>query len=279
MKIICSSCQKEFTKIKSSKDDGLCGKCRSSKNYLANVDSYRKTKTCPICGKTILKNSNYCGSCSQYGEKNRMYKDGSKASTRVCSKCGSKISTGSIKGLCRTCYFIERKENCNRIYSLDQYKIWRTSVFEKFNYTCCMCGKHGYMNAHHIYPKRDFPEKVFDINNGITLCSSCHEKTYGKEYEYIDYFTKIIAELKLREHGEPWNGNAVPSPLWEGVETRGEIKSSKSAGQPLRNQEEDIVRAYGKNNRKKSKIKNFDDNRLMIIDNAQGIYVLDNVTT
>ena len=244
MKFICNRCKKEFTKIKSSKDDGLCGKCRSRKNYLENTDKYRKTKACPICGKIILKNSNYCGSCSQYGEKNHMYKDGSKASTRVCSKCGSKISTGSDKGLCTTCYTKSLNGDNNPNYkhgfytglfmSTVEYKNWRFNIYKRDNFTCKMCGnkKSGILNAHHIYPKRDFPEKVFDINNGITLCSSCHEKTYGKEYEYIDYFTKIIAELKLREHGEPWNGNAVPSPLWEGVETRGEIKSSKSAGNP-----------------------------------------------
>lgn len=32
----------------------------------------------------------------------------------------------------------------------------------------------------------------YDINNGITLCCSCHSKIFGKEKEYEEYFKKLI---------------------------------------------------------------------------------------
>ena len=39
--------------------------------------------------------------------------------------------------------------------------------------------------AHHIYTKKKYPQLQFEISNGITLCRLCHEKTYGKEEQFI----------------------------------------------------------------------------------------------
>lgn len=61
------------------------------------------------------------------------------------------------------------------------YIKWRRRVFEKDNYTCVNCGAYaGYIEAHHIMPVRDYPELIYDISNGKTLCLKCH----GKEDKY-----------------------------------------------------------------------------------------------
>ncbi len=49
--------------------------------------------------------------------------------------------------------------------------------------------------AHHIYPKRNFPNLQFDINNGITLCKKCHEKTYGKEMQFVNALVRVIQTM------------------------------------------------------------------------------------
>lgn len=190
----CSRCQRSFTLYKG---DGLCGKCRSRKNYLENVDAYRKTKTC-ICGKKILKTSEFCSSCSQLSDKNNRWKE-------------NKLDRG--------------------IYITTEYKMWRKLVFKKYGKNCILCKGTYRLAAHHILPKREYPELQFNVDNGVPVCHKCHSKMQFKELQFV---SKIMAEIKLCELGEPCDGNTEPSHNFvEGVTTRDEIKFPKSAGQPL----------------------------------------------
>lgn len=64
-----------------------------------------------------------------------------------------------------------------------EYKLWRTAVFERDNYTCIWCGarsgngKAVILNADHIKPFAHYPELRFAIDNGRTLCIDCHKTT------------------------------------------------------------------------------------------------------
>lgn len=56
-----------------------------------------------------------------------------------------------------------------------EYSEWRSSVFERDNFTCVDCKKRGgYIEAHHIKKFKDFAELRFDVDNGKTLCKPCH---------------------------------------------------------------------------------------------------------
>jgi hypothetical protein len=71
----------------------------------------------------------------------------------------------------------------HRIRTSLEYKLWRTAVFERDNYTCIWCGDNrgGNLEADHIKPFVDYPELRFAIDNGRTLCHNCHKttETYG----------------------------------------------------------------------------------------------------
>lgn len=65
-----------------------------------------------------------------------------------------------------------------------EYREWVKKVFGRDKYTCVFCGKvGGDMHADHIKQFAYHPEVRFDINNGRTLCVSCHRKTdtYAKK--------------------------------------------------------------------------------------------------
>lgn len=66
-----------------------------------------------------------------------------------------------------------------KIRKSQEYKIWRTTVFERDNYMCVFGGKeHGTkLEADHIKPFSLFPESRFDLDNGRTLCKDCHIQT------------------------------------------------------------------------------------------------------
>lgn len=59
-----------------------------------------------------------------------------------------------------------------------EYKQWVSDVFFRDNWTCQTCGIRGtYLQAHHIKSWAHYPDLRFDVNNGVTLCVSCHKLT------------------------------------------------------------------------------------------------------
>lgn len=88
-----------------------------------------------------------------------------------------------------------------------EYSFWRKQIFERDNYTCQICGRKNkkgdkvIIEVDHIYPFSkildDFDitsieeaiscEKIWDIENGRTLCRECHKKT---ETWGINQYTK-----------------------------------------------------------------------------------------
>jgi 5-methylcytosine-specific restriction endonuclease McrA len=78
---------------------------------------------------------------------------------------------------------IKTKHGKNRGNSHDL--AWRRKVKQRDNHTCQVCGKTNLSgleeHAHHKLPVRVFPELRYDVDNGQTLCSSCHPKETKKE--------------------------------------------------------------------------------------------------
>jgi hypothetical protein len=76
-----------------------------------------------------------------------------------------------------------------------EYKVWRTKIFERDDYTCVWCGSKGVeLNADHIKSFALFPELRFEISNGRTLCVECHKLT--DNYKRKALSTIALASLK-----------------------------------------------------------------------------------
>jgi 5-methylcytosine-specific restriction endonuclease McrA len=88
----------------------------------------------------------------------------------------------------------------------DKMKEWRRKVRRRDKYTCQMCQKvrmkgHWIMlHVHHIVRFVDSVKDRCNIDNGITLCASCHRLTYRKEKDFEGRFNKIVADKKIERN-------------------------------------------------------------------------------
>lgn len=67
------------------------------------------------------------------------------------------------------------------------YKRWRFDVFTRDRFTCQECGDNrgGNLIAHHIKPFAEYPNLRLDLDNGLTLCRTCHDNLHYKTKETI----------------------------------------------------------------------------------------------
>jgi len=86
--------------------------------------------------------------------------------------------------------FLKMKSICNSV----AYKKWRIAVFQRDRYTCQLCGqKGGKLECHHIRPKYKVPDLILVIDNGCTLCMSCHRQIVTRREESFYYiFDKVV---------------------------------------------------------------------------------------
>ena len=86
-----------------------------------------------------------------------------------------------------------------RIRKNSETRLWRRNIFERDNWTCQECYiRGGRLFSHHIRKFSKYPLLRFDTNNGLTLCTLCHNKTIGQEDQFIEHFDKKIQEINIR---------------------------------------------------------------------------------
>ena len=71
-------------------------------------------------------------------------------------------------------------------YTLTRHREWREKVLRQAGYQCQECKRYGKTtaatHAHHIKPRSDYPELQYVVNNGMALCTSCHNKLEPRGY-------------------------------------------------------------------------------------------------
>ena len=97
-------------------------------------------------------------------------------------------------------------------YEFDEYLIskWSRLVRIRDEFTCAMCRRtppRRRLQSHHIHPKSKYPERAYDLSNGVSLCVSCHicvvhaETTFdiGNYLFYVPAFRRYVGLSKQRK--------------------------------------------------------------------------------
>lgn len=175
----CEYCEQTFSSYQCDNRKYCSMKCKNlaqssrmiGNTYRVGIPSWNKGRKATEQEKNILRKIK-----RPSGKNHPMY--GKKHSEAVRNKISERIKDKIPKGENHWNWKGGKSRGYKTGYYSQKYINWRKSVFERDLYTCRVCGKNGgYLTAHHIKSFAHFPELRFDINNGLTLCEKCHEKT------------------------------------------------------------------------------------------------------
>jgi hypothetical protein len=88
----------------------------------------------------------------------------------------------------------------HRLRNTPEYEQWRDAVYSRDGWVCRDCGSKEDLTAHHILSFNDFAEFRFDVQNGVTLCRSCHKidhEDIGAETRFEsrqDFITRLLVQ-------------------------------------------------------------------------------------
>jgi hypothetical protein len=106
----------------------------------------------------------------------------------------SKANSGKNNGMYKEKLTEEHRVETRGIFG---YKKWSKEVRERDNYTCQICGENNRrMVAHHLESYDTNEELRLDLNNGITLCQSCHNEFHNR---YKNQKTNTKQFIKFKE--------------------------------------------------------------------------------
>jgi len=202
---------------------GLCKACYNKlwRSEIQTEESKARQKSklpdCVVCGKKVSKRYTHCIKCRS----SKKPKLDWRRNLPTCIDCGKRVSTYSTKR-CRKCWdkhpehkkqlslahlgkpshrkFQDRtklKRSLNsKIRQSSAYKDWHLSVKKRDGWKCMVADNfcNGRVESHHIYVWKDYPDKRYDIENGITLCRKHHQDVRSRETENIGRFVMILVQ-------------------------------------------------------------------------------------
>lgn len=151
---------------------------------------------CSQCGReferfaSMIRDSlNYCSRpCSRLASRNR--------TVVQCGHCGTELekAVSQTRGVSR--HYCNR--SCRRLANLGEnnpswrggkkrrvtsenyakYSRWRRAVLRRDENSCQICGRTTQLEVHHVIEWRLAPELRFVIENGKTVCKSCHDELH-----------------------------------------------------------------------------------------------------
>ncbi|MBM7598096.1 5-methylcytosine-specific restriction endonuclease McrA [Virgibacillus halotolerans] len=199
--------RKTLRDVRTAKGCRGCMGSRMSARYrrkYEDVKQYFEDNGCTLLSPTYKNNREKldyiceCGNVSKisFGK----FKEGKR-----CKECGKRKISNKLKGVKRPERNGENHPNwkhdktdeerlADRKYR--EYHEWRNSVFVRDGYTCQHCGQLGEsLEAHHLNGYSWDIENRVNIDNGITLCESCHSLyhfQFGKQNVVKEDFLYFI---------------------------------------------------------------------------------------
>tara|TARA_R110000803_G_C11840493_1_gene304519 strand:+ start:26 stop:679 length:654 start_codon:yes stop_codon:yes gene_type:complete len=154
-------------------------------------------RDCPKCGKQVghvkaagrdvaAKKNTICASCATAGRnKGRTLTAEHKA--KIGAKSKGKTHTAEARAKMLD-HYQSLRDACaemygeKTVYQNNYFTKWAKAVKTRDSYTCVRCNTvatGNYISAHHVMPKAFFPETALNIDNGVTLCNSCHKQIHA----------------------------------------------------------------------------------------------------
>lgn len=114
-----------------------------------------------------------------------------------CTHCAIEASRGKLSAHYNHNVSDEERAKDRRYDA--QIHGWRKEVYRRDNYTCVKCGdaRGGNLNAHHKDGYAWCIDRRYDIENGATLCETCHRgfhSAYGNRDNTESQFNEWIKE-------------------------------------------------------------------------------------
>lgn len=188
-----------------AKDGKLkCRECRASENARLYMKPYSMVKEASLIKKVVLltteeeylKNNNslkIIGACGHETtiHTRTLFREEAHC---LCKECTKKLTSGENNYNWKGGTYEDEHIRFRKTY---EFKSWVKAVYKRDNYTCQCCGqKHGKLNSHHLDGYNWCIEKRTDVNNGITLCESCHVD-FHKNFGYGDNTKEQFEEYLL----------------------------------------------------------------------------------
>ena len=80
---------------------------------------------------------------------------------------------------------------------------WSKKVRERDRFKCAMCGRtECRLQAHHILPKKYWPEHMYDLSNGICLCPRCHAFCKTSAHQSGIYFAIWLSKNRSEQYAD-----------------------------------------------------------------------------
>lgn len=197
----------------------------STKCYADSIRHERIEFSCAYCGKKLIRSINkknkFCpnNSCAYKARIGVPRSDITKKKISISNKEAYKLPERrkvlSLRRLGKPNYLFRGENNprWNGGTTSENYKIrgslemkeWKRKVLRRDNFTCQWCGKiGGKLQVDHIVPfvfvKKEAelfnePKIIFDIDNGRTLCISCHQKTDTYMFKASKHVNNVLFDL------------------------------------------------------------------------------------